>query len=142
MKDGNAQNQPLSTTTKTTTLTLSKFPPFKRNRKQDIACQIAQHLALLLKNDCPHSTVELRIPATTALSQFYNCTVLDVLDGLYAFKQKNHEYVMSGLDSEIILCAQPHFQKTRTQSPWLTPWDMTHRIAENPFINLFPGKAG
>jgi len=122
---------------------LDTLPPFKRKRKQEIACQIAQHLAILLENSQTKALTTVRIPSAMALSEFYQCTVLDVLDGLYAFKQKSNEYTMNGLEAEIMLHNRPHILKTHPNQPlWNSPWGTSHKIAENPLFNLFQGKAG
>jgi len=121
---------------------LSSFPAFKRNHQKEIAPQIAHHLTLLMQQNGTETRLSIRIPAAMILCDFYNCTPLDVLDGLYAFRQKNYEYVMNGMDSEITLHNQPHIVKTRPSSFWNGPWNLTHKIAESPFISIFPGKAG
>jgi len=122
---------------------LGALPPFKRKLKQEIACQIALHLAFLLEKNQAKSLTTLKIPSAIALSDFYQCTVLDVLDGLYAFKQKSNEYTMNGLDAEIILHNQTHILRTHQDKVlWRGRWGTSHKIAENPLLNLFQGKTG
>jgi hypothetical protein len=121
---------------------MHRFPAFKRNPQKEIAPQIAQHLAKYMEQSGPDASISIRIPAAISLSEFYGCSPLDVLDGLYAFRQKNYEYMMNGLDSEITLNSLPHNLTVRSKTFWHGPWELTHKIAESPLINLFQGKAG
>lgn len=81
----------------------TEMPAFNANKKTEMAVQIANHLKTMLKvsgTGCPAS---LRVPSALELSGFYHCSILEVLDGLFELKKQHYEYVMNGLDAEIIL---------------------------------------
>jgi hypothetical protein len=132
------------------TLTVAELPEITFNDKQDVARQIADHLIKILKEKgcgCPTS---LRIPSSLMLGQFYKQSILDVLDGLFELKQQHYEYVMNGLDAEIIL----HDPLCRTKSGksvparhWPLPemvlshWDAIQHQSRNPLADILPRKA-
>jgi len=84
-------------------ISTEELPNWEFNNKKEISEQIATHLKLAFKlyaQGCPAS---LRIPSAMELSVFYRYSILDVLDALFELKNQHYEYVMYGLDAEIIL---------------------------------------
>jgi hypothetical protein len=72
------------------------------------------------------------------LAEFYHCSALDVLDGLYNLKNQRYEYAMNGLDSDVILYGPlVGLKPTKALPVWLYPWERTHKVTENPIITLF-----
>jgi hypothetical protein len=62
-----------------------------------------------------------------------------VLDGLYSLKTQRYEYIMNGLDSDILLYGSVIACKpTKVLPAWMYPWEREHKLKENPLITLFP----
>ena len=122
---------------------MEQFPPFKKHPDQDIASQIAKHLTLVLRTFKKEASPVFEVPSAITLASFYQCTILDVLDGLYALrKNQAYEYIMNGLDAEIHLVGTTLIQKSVKRLPkWLYPWESTHKLAEAPLPQLFHDEA-
>lgn len=131
------------------TINISDFPPFVFSEKSDIALQIAAHLRRVLRNHGRGCPASLRIPSAITLSGFYQRSILDVLDGLIELKNQHYEYVMNGLDSEIILhdplCRSKNNKSTLTWSTLseelLNPWNAIKQHTRNPLTDILPRKA-
>lgn len=123
-------------------INVSQLPRFKKNERQEISKQVALHLRRLIQQVGNGRLVSIKIPSAMELAEFYHCTPLDVLDGLYTFKTQEYDYAMQGLDAEIILCGPLVGIKPDNIRPeWMFPWECTHKLAENPLTQVLPNKA-
>lgn len=114
-----------------------ELPPFQAKADQAISTQIAKHLKQTLNNLEKGVNVSLKLPSAIVLADFYHCTPLDVLDGLFTLKNQLYEYAMPGLDGELTLSGPvANCHMGRHIPAWMYPWDQTHKLAENPLINL------
>lgn len=114
-----------------------ELPPFQAKEEQAISLQIAKHLKLTLNKLGKGANISLKLPSAIDLADFYHCTPLDVLDGLFNLKNQLYEYSMPGLDGEITLSGPvANCNMGRHIPAWMYPWDQTHKLAENPLINL------
>jgi len=116
---------------------VGQLPPFQAKPELAVSLQIARHLKQALKKFGKEANVTLKIPSAILLADFYHCTPLDVLDALFNLKNQLYEYTMPGLDGEITLYGPVNGCNINRQIPaWLYPWEQTHKLAENPLINL------
>lgn len=116
---------------------IEALPAFKLKDCMNIASQIASHLKRILQHQASDMAC-LNLPSAMELAEFYHCSALDVLDGLYHLKNQSYEYAMNGLDSEIILYGPIAGHKPVKPLPeWLYPWERAHKVTENPIITLF-----
>lgn len=114
-----------------------QLPRFKKNDKQAIAQQVAQNLKRIMQQFGSHQPTSIKLPSAMELAQFYQCTPLDVLDGLYAFKGPQYDYTMQGLDADIVLCGPLVCIKPEKAKPeWMYPWECTHKLTENPLTDV------
>jgi hypothetical protein len=84
---------------------IASFLPCKFNDKYETSRQIAAHLRHMLETFGSGEQLSLKTPSAMTLSGFYNRSILDVLDALFALKKQHYEYIIQGLDGEIILYA-------------------------------------
>lgn len=131
-------------------LDVAELLPCKLKDDLDSARQIAHHLEQLLDGLGAGKPPSIRIPSALVLSGFYHRSILDVLDGLHELKKHCYEYVMKGLDADIILhdpmCRRG--RKARQESAgWApggadvtSPWDPVRRKPHNPLAEIFPRK--
>ena len=116
---------------------ISQLPPFQAKPEMAMSLQIARHLKQTLKKLGKEANITLKLPSAILLADFYHCTPLDVLDALFTLKNQLYEYTMPGLDGEITLYGPVDCCGAGKQIPaWLYPWEQTHKLAENPLINL------
>jgi hypothetical protein len=131
-----------------TGIKLQALPPFKFSQKSEVALQIASHMRRTLELFGTGNPPSLKIPSAMDLAFFYRCSVLDVLDGLFALKTQRYDYSMNGLDSEIIL-KDPISRRKQTASLrtiWssrltdeaLKPWNTIKYYAAFPLSVMIP----
>jgi hypothetical protein len=127
----------------------SMLAPCKFSEKSDIALQIAAHLRRTLEAYGNGNPPSLRLPSAMVLAGFYRRSILDVLDGLFELKHQHYEYVMNGLDGEIILHDPLARRKTARKGPgwsalseeFLRPWNTVMAYTRNPLTDITPRKA-
>jgi len=84
-------------------LSITEIPPCKLRSDLNTAQQVACHLRRVLEIYGEGMPPSLKIPSTIELARFFNRSILEILDGLFEMKKQHFEYVMLGLDGEIIL---------------------------------------
>jgi hypothetical protein len=117
---------------------LEQFRPFKPDTRLDIATQIANHLKSMLQCPTHQNACLAQLPSVMELAGFYRCSPLDVLDGLYSLKNQRYEYVMNGLDSDVLLYGSIlAYKPTKVLPAWLYPWEREHKLKETPLTTPF-----
>lgn len=129
-------------------LDLAELPRWKFNDREDVSQQIATHLRKALEELGAGNPPSLRTPSVMHLADFCNRSILDVLDALYALKLQHYEYVMNGLDADVILHDPLARKRGSRRTPgWSgladaasNPWNALHQVGRKPLSEIFPRK--
>lgn len=126
-----------------TQIDIKALLPYQFNGKVELAPQIATHLQRTLEH-CPNDHYpSVQLPSTMVLADFYQCSILDVLDGLFELKRHHYEYMLNGLDGEILLhdpmarkknCKGMAAWRALAEEQLLHPWSIIKRNTHNPLV--------
>lgn len=84
-------------------LLIEDFLPCKACHDSHTALHLAGHLKQILGKYGKGEKVTLRLPSVIDLANFYQCSVIDVFEALYALNMQYYSYQIHSLDTGIIL---------------------------------------
>lgn len=120
---------------------LDNFPVYRFKANQEVALQIAEHLKLLLESYGAGKPTSVCVPSTVILSDFYQSTVLDVLDALFKLQEQHYDYMMHGLDAEIVLYDKLNGKRgNKNRFERFNPWTSMQYKGHNCLADLIPGE--
>lgn len=79
------------------------FLPCQVNDKIECSLQIAEYLKKILALYVTAKPHEVHLPSVMFLAGFFHRPLIDVLEGLWELKKQHYDYVMTGLDTDIVL---------------------------------------
>lgn len=85
------------------TLELRMLPPFAPNEQQISLKPLVEHLKSILENFGQGHPPAIQLPSVIALSSFYRCDILDLLESLSLLREYRYDYLMKGLDLPVVL---------------------------------------
>jgi hypothetical protein len=84
-------------------LELKKLPQFNRLNPSGGLQPLVVHLKTILRNFGKGHPPAVQIPSVMALSLFYRCDILDLLECLRLLREARYDYLMKGLDLPLML---------------------------------------